>query len=115
MKVSPDELILCLENMRQERHIDELTDFYSALFTLFFSRNPNAKDEDIHSKAFALTAEQAYKSGNSKEPNVIRIKELSHQWLKRGSKTYRNTTSSGTINGFRRAIFLYFVFSAMKS
>ena len=114
MKVSPDELILCLENMRQERHIDELTDFYSALFTLFFSRNPNAKDEDIHSKAFALTAEQAYKSGNSKEPNVIRIKELSHQWLKRGSKTYRNTTSSGTINGFRRAIFLYFVFSAMK-
>lgn len=115
MKVSPDELILCLENMRQENRADELEAFYSALFTLFFTKNPNAKNEDIHSKAFAITAEQAYKSGNSKDENVIRIKEISHEWLKRGSASYRNANSTSTINGFRRAIFLYFVFSAMRT
>ena len=115
MKISPDELILCLENMRQENRTDELEAFYSALFTLFFTKNPNAKNEDVHSKAFAITAEQAYKSGNSKDENVIRIKEISHEWLKRGSSSYRNSNSSSTINGFRRAIFLYFVFSAMRT
>lgn len=115
MKVSPDELILALENMRQEKKTNELSDFYSSLFTLFYQKNPNARDEDIHSKSFALIAEQAYKSGNSKDPNIIRIKELSHEWLKRGSNTYRNSNSTGTINGFRRSIFLYFVFNAMRS
>lgn len=115
LHVSPDELILCLENMRQERRTSELEAFYASLFTLFFQKNPNARNEDIHSKAFALTAEQAYKSGNSKDKNVITIKETSHEWLKRGSTTYRNSNSTGTLNGFRRAIFLYFVFVTMKS
>lgn len=115
MKVSPDELILALENMRQERNTQELNEFYSAIFTLFFQKNPNARDEDIHSKSFAIIAEQAYKSGNSKDTNILKIKQLSHEWLKRGSNTYRNSSSSGTINGFRRSIFLYFVFSAMRS
>ncbi len=114
-KVSPNELMNALERIQSENRTSEVQAFYSSLFTLFFEQNPNARDEDLHSKSFLLTAETVYRSGNSKNIHVITIKKYTHEWLDRGSKTYHSSTSAGTLNSFRRAIFYYFVRTVAES
>lgn len=114
-KVSPNELIAALESVQRSKDIRELETFYSSLFTLFFDQYPNARDEDLHSKAFLVCAESVYKSGNSRNPLVVNIKNLTHKWLDEGSKTYHSSTSAGTINSFRRALYLYFVRTVAES
>lgn len=109
--VSKSELRATLENMQQERRIDELTLFYTAIFSAFFEDLPRATDADVKGKMFIAEAEAIYKRGNSNDPNIKAIKAISHTWLERGSASYRATTNAGTINYFRKAIYYYFIFS----
>ena len=108
-KVSPNELIAALETIQRSNNISEMEKFYSSLFTLYFEQYPNARAEDLHSKSFLVAAESIYKSGNSRNPLIVNIKTLTHKWLDEGSKTYHASTSAGTINSFRRAMYIYLV------
>lgn len=108
-EASVNEIRSCIELLHREGDPREVRKFYECLFYLFFSAYPNAKQRDINSNKFLSAADAIYKKGNSNDPNIRTIKDLSHKWLNTGSKTYKSCKRTATQNNFRKAIFLYFV------
>ena len=106
--ISENELRTAILQLIKDENVREVKDFYDALFYAFFSYYPDATIADVKTTKFVAAADSIYKKGNSLDKNINRIKELSHIWLKKGSKTYRVTNRAATQNSFRKAIFLYF-------
>ena len=106
--ISENELKTAIHLLIKEENVREVKDFYDALFYAFFTYYPDAKPSDVKTTKFVAAADSIYKKGNSLDKNINRIKELSHIWLKKGSKTYRVTNRAATQNNFRKAIYLYF-------
>lgn len=113
MRVSNTELTLVLENMQQDNRVNELKEFYSALFTVYHNLTQDISESSLHSVQFLATARSIYKKGNSIDPNIKKIKAILHQWLERGSSVYRSSNNAGTINEFRSALYYYFIFIVM--
>ena len=107
--VAENELRTCISLLHNDGNTRELREFYNCLFQLFFDEYPKASKSDVNSNKFFVAADAIYKKGNSNDKNVIRIKEMSHIWLTRGSNTYRSSNRPDTLNKYRKAIYLYFV------
>ena len=107
--VSENELRTAINYIHDAGSNDELKSFYQSIFSLFFKEYPEADAEDIHSRKFLASANQIYKKGNSKDPDIIKIKNISHEWLKKGSNVYRATTRAATMNSYRKCIYMYFI------
>ena len=107
--VADNELRTCISLLHDENNAREVREFYNCLFQLFFEEYPKATKSDVNSNKFFVAGDSIYKKGNSNDKNIIRIKELSHVWLSRGSNTYRSSTRPDTLNRYRKAIYLYFV------
>lgn len=107
--VSATEIKTAINKLKSDATVNEVNDFYNALFYLYLSNHPDGEDK-IHTIHFAAAMDQIYKKGNSKNKNILLIKELSDKWLKAASKTYRASNREGTINNFRKSIYFYFVY-----
>lgn len=107
-QVSASELKTALSLLQQGKNNKEVRLFYNCIFQLFFEEYPNAKTSDVNSNKFLVAADAIYKKGNSNNPNVLKIKDLTHIWLKKGSNTYRSSTRPDTLNRYRKAIYIYF-------
>lgn len=107
--VADNELRTCVSLLHNNDNTREVREFYNCLFQLFFEEYPKATKADVNSNKFFVAGDAIYKKGNSNDKKVIRIKELSHIWLSRGSNTYRSSTRPDTLNRYRKAIYLYFV------
>lgn len=108
--VSIKEVYTAIQLIHSEGNTREVKLFYECLFYAFFQYNPKATPADVKSMLFPAAANAIYKKGNSIDKNVLQLKELSHKWLQKGSKTYRVSNSAATKNSFRKAIFMYFAF-----
>lgn len=111
-KVSKSDLKMCVHLLQEEENVKEVKEFYDCLFYAFFSQYPTATIQEVKSLKFVAAIDQIYKKGNCNDKNINRIKELSHKWLLKGSKTYSSTNRVATQNSFRKAIYLYFAFNA---
>lgn len=111
--VSPTEIRAALETMQQDQHSNELQEFYECLFNAYNQNMPNFTKADLKSAKFLQVADAIYKKGNSNDYNVQRIKKITHTWLVRGSASYRASNNAGTLNYFRKAIYMYFVFNVV--
>ena len=58
--------------------------------------------------------DRLYKPGNTTDQNKLTIKERLDSWLEMGSKTFRTTNRTATINTFRKSIYNYFILKIMK-
>ena len=114
-KVSKSDLTTAIQLLHDEENIKDVKTFYDCLFYAFFKQYPNATVQDVKSLKFVAAIDQIYKKGNCNDKNINTIKELSHKWLQRGSKTYAVTTRPATQNNFRKAIYLYFAFAASSN
>lgn len=114
-KVSKSDLKMCIHLLQEEESVKEVKEFYDALFYTFFNQYPNATMQEVKSLKFVAAIDQIYKKGNCNDKNISKIKELSHKWLQKGSKTYNSTTRAATQNSFRKAIYLYFAFNASSN
>lgn len=110
-QVSSNELQTALSILQGGRNSQEVKEFYNCLFQIFFEEYPSAKVSDVNSNKFLVAADAIYKKGNSNNQNVLRIKEISHNWLKKGSNTYRSSKRPDTQNRYRKAIYIYFTLS----
>ena len=97
--------------MQQDQHSNELQEFYECLFTAYSQIVPNFTKADLKSARFLQVADSIYKKGNSNDYNVQRIKKITHTWLVRGSASYRASNNAGTLNYFRKAMYMYFIFN----
>ena len=110
-RVSVSEIRNVLGNMQQEHHVDELRQFYECVFTVYGQENGKLNDDELKSIKFIQKAIEIYKKGNSNDKSIAIIKKITHLWLVRGSASYRASNNAGTLNSFRRAIYLYFIFA----
>lgn len=114
-KVSKNDLKMVIHLLQEEERVREVKEFYDCLFYAFFSQYPSATPQEVKSLKFVAAIDQIYKKGNCNDKNINRIKELSHNWLKAGSKTYAATNRVATQNSFRKAVYLYFAFNASSN
>jgi hypothetical protein len=106
---SANEIRACIEYIHSDSDSKSVQRFYECIFSAFFNENPNATAEDLHSMKFLAAANSIYKKGNSKDPNIVTIKSISHEWLTKGSPVYARSNRVATMNTYRKCIFLYFV------
>ena len=107
--ISANELRTAVQYVHEDSKSPNLRIFYQSIFTAFFNDYPDAKSDDIQSMKFLAAANAIYKKGNSKDPSILNIKNISHDWLKHGSSAYKATSRVATQNLYRKAIYLYFV------
>lgn len=111
-KVSVTEIRNVLGIMQQEHRADELRQFYECVFTVYSGlNNGKLSDDELKSIKFIQTSLEIYKKGNSNDKSIATIKQITNLWLERGSASYRASNNAGTLNAFRRAIYLYFIFA----
>lgn len=107
--ISANELRTAVQYIHDDAKSTSLRIFYQSIFTAFFNDYPDAKSDDIQSMKFLASANAIYKKGNSKDPSIINIKKISHDWLNHGSAVYKATSRVATQNLYRKAVYLYFV------
>ena len=107
--ISANELRTAVQYIHDDAKSTSLRIFYQSIFTAFFNDYPDAKSDDIQSMKFLASANAIYKKGNSKDPSIMNIKKISHDWLNHGSAVYKATSRVATQNLYRKAVYLYFV------
>ena len=113
--VSENELRTAVTLIIKDEKIADVKKFYESIFLLFFDTIKDASEADIKTTRFLAAADAIYKKGNSNDVNIKNIKDISHKWLATGSNTYRCSQSPSTVNNFRKAIYLYFVYIVVNS
>lgn len=90
--------------------IPQLQQFYKSIFYLYLVGD-DSHDLSVHSKKFMAAMDSIYKRGNAKDKNIVAVKKYLDSWLDAVSASYRETNRGARLNGFRKAIFQYFVFA----
>ena len=112
-QVARPELKNALTGIRSDNsQINVLKKFYESLFYLY-SDYENGQVINVHSRKFMATMETIYKKGNSKEPNLVLVKKTLDEWLTQFSQVYREANRAAKINGYRKGIYQYFVFTVV--
>ena len=110
-EVPRQEIKNALTTLRSDRaRIHELKTFYECLFYLYLA-NDDSHDLNPHSKKFLAAMDAVYKKGNSHDKNIVTVKGYLDSWLTATSASYREATRASKINGFRKAIYEYFIFA----
>ena len=71
--------------------------------------------EEVRGKKFLITCMEIYKKSNTNDKNILEIKQILDEWLKKYSPKYRQTNREATLSNFRRSIFIYFVLHIQQS
>lgn len=95
-------------------NIEVVRSFFQAMIYTFLESG-KFKERDIGTLKFYGEMDRLYKPGNTNDPNKILIKETLDDWLEMGSKTFRTTNRTATLNTFRRSLYNYFVLTIMKN
>ena len=110
--ISVDELRATIYVIFEQNRAKEVYDFYLALFYTYLSTpDSNANVDNVKSLKFTSVMSKIFKKGNSKDKNILKIKDLSTKWLEEGSSTFRTSSRDATRSCFRKAVFFYFVYS----
>ena len=93
---------------------DDIKEVVKAILYLYLFDNNNNKD-DLYSTKFLAFSLETYKKANTTNINIVTIKKILDKWLNAYSVTYKKTNSVSTINGFRKALFVFFIFTIQKT
>ena len=113
--ISVSDLRNYMVSICNDKHMDELREVIEYLMILFFN-SEQSKDysvRDIGNDKFLLFALSIYKKSNTKDPHVLRIKEILDKWLT-DLKVYERTGTISTLNNNRRAIYMFIVMEIIK-
>lgn len=93
---------------------EDMKRMVNAILYLFFFDGNNDK-ADMNGSKFLLFCVDVYKKANTKNPNIVTIKEILNKWLERYSEGYKKTNRVATLNNFRRGLYLFFVFTIQRT
>ena len=88
----------------------EIKKVITNIMILFLTSGQN-KVTEIHSNKFILSCIAIYKSANTGDKMIIEIKKILDKWLAKYSARYKATNRVATLNSFRKALFMFFVFT----
>jgi hypothetical protein len=72
-------------------------------------------EQDIYDMKFTLYSSVIYKRSNTTRSNIVRIKNILDFWIKEYSAIYKKSNLVSTLNQFRRAIFMFFIFTIQQT
>lgn len=98
----------------------EMPEFLDAIVSYFlYSINPitgqRNMESDMKTIKFILSVERLYKSSNTKDPNIIKVKNFLEDFLKRCSYEYNSYKSSQQKNQLEKAVLMYFAILLQQS
>lgn len=93
---------------------DDINTVVSSIVYDFLFNGKNSSDE-IKSTKFTLYTIEAFRRSNTTNSSILKVKEIIHKWLTKYSKRYTKTNMVGTINQFRRAIYMFWVFTIQRT
>jgi hypothetical protein len=111
--VSVNELRNYINSMVLSDNREEIKTIVENIVFLYIFDEQN-KVTEINSTKFMMYCIELYRKSNTLDKNIIKIKEILDLWLTRVD-VYKKTQRLATINNFRRAIFLFFVFTIQKN
>lgn len=99
-----------------QKQVEDLEKIVEALLILFFSLDTERTYtiRDIGTNKFLYLCMNVYKTPNTKNTQIVLIKEVLDRWVEQ-LHVYEKAGTVGTINNHRRAIYMFFVLSIIKS
>lgn len=99
-----------------QKQMEELEAIVESLLVLFFSLDSTRSytPRDIGTNKFLYVCLNVYKTPNTNNKQIIRIKEVLDKWVN-DLNMYKKAGTVGTINNHRRAIYMLIVLSIIKS
>lgn len=92
----------------------EIREVIEIILQLYLESGKNKADM-IGSKHFINYCLDLYIKSNTSDKGINRIKDLLNIWLNECSDNYRKTERQATLNNFRKAIYMYFVFNIQQA
>lgn len=111
--VSKSELRNYLTSMVTNEHRADIEKIVESILFLYIY-DEKRPAEELGTNRFLMHSLEIYKKSNTTDENVIKIKDVLNKWLEELG-TYKKTQRLATINDFRRALFVFFVFTIQHS
>lgn len=114
-KASSNMLRSYLSTMITNEQRDDIQKIVECLLHLYL-QSEDSKGHTISgigSNDFLIHCMKIYKKSHTIDENVVKIKEILDRWLVE-LKITEHTSNEGTLNNFRRAIYMFFVLSIVK-
>ena len=99
---------------RDKKNRDDVRILISNILYDFLFEGKNS-ERDIHDMKFVLYAADTYKKSNTINTNIVKVKEILDKWLTQYSTAYKKSNRVGTLNLFRRALYMFFIFSIQRT
>ena len=114
--ISVNQLQTTMDLVFDNADIKSMREFFNCLFTIYYSSidADDIRDVNVKSIKFMQTMDSIFRKGNTKDPNILRAKDIMDDWLRKGSETFRKTTRMPTIVDFRRGVYLYLILFVMN-
>lgn len=112
-EVSVNMLQTYILTLSAENNRDDIRAMIERLLALYLNDNSGANAADIKTNKFYVYCIKVYRQSNTVNKNIIEIKKILDKWtveLDIKSKT----TSPGQLGNYRKAIFLFFIFTIEK-
>lgn len=92
-------------------------DIHSLIESIIYSYVVDGKNQSgsiRNNKDFLAHSIDIYRRSNTTNKNIINVKKILDKWMK-DLDVYKKTQRQATINNFRRAIYMFFVFTIMTT
>ena len=99
---------------KDRKNMDDIRKVISAILYDYLFTGKNSQDE-IKSTKFTIYTINTYKKSNTNDTNIVLIKEILDKWLNAYSERYKKTNRVSTLNEFRRALYMFFVFTIQNT
>lgn len=114
-KVSTNDLRTTVTKMcKDNKNRAQIKEVISCILYDFLFDGENSQ-EDIYSSKFIVFSLNTYKKSNTNDSNIVKIKDILDEWLKEYSVAYKKSNMIGTLNLFRKALYMFFVFTIQKT
>lgn len=113
--VSTNDMRSCITALcKDKKNKEDIRKVVSSILYDFLFNETNRQD-DIRSTKFTVYALNTYKKSNTNNTNIVSIKEILDKWLAQYSERYRKTNTMSTLNCFRRAMYMFWVFTIQRT
>lgn len=111
-QISYSSLLVAVTQLYQKKK-ENIPKIIELIISVYAILSPQMTERELHSKKFLLESLKIYKKNNTNDKKIIEIKNILDEWLKECSTFYLKCNREATLNNFKRALYIYFLFIIM--